>query len=228
MKKIYFSIILIVAGTAAVLFISGQKLPPIDSSGSSSSPTPSQSVFPSAELIRVENVVSDQLIESPLFIKGEARGYWFFEASFPIRIYDADGLELGVVVAQAKSEWMTEDFVPFEANLVFKKPVTATGVLVLRKDNPSGLPEHDDELRVNVRFDLDNWPVSTELSQCKTTGCSGQICSDEDVVTTCEFKQEYACYQNAKCERQSDGKCGWTPSEELVACLYSAWGASTE
>ena len=54
---------------------------------------------------------------------------------------------------------------------------------------------------------------------CKITGCSGQICSDEEVMTTCEYRNEYACYKNALCERQADGKCGWTQTEELTECL---------
>ena len=54
---------------------------------------------------------------------------------------------------------------------------------------------------------------------CKKTGCSGTICSDEDMVSTCEFKPEYACYQQATCERQDDGQCGWTKSADLDACL---------
>ena len=55
--------------------------------------------------------------------------------------------------------------------------------------------------------------------ECKKTGCSGIVCADEDVVTTCEFKPEYACYQQATCERQADGACGWTKKPELDACL---------
>ncbi len=39
------------------------------------------------------------------------------------------------------------------------------------------------------------------------------------MMTTCEYKAEYACYQSASCERQTDGKCGWTQSADLVACL---------
>jgi spore germination protein GerM len=49
-------------------------------------------------------------------------------------------------------EWMTEEYVPFEATLSFNPPQTETGTLILSKDNPSGLPEHDDELRIPVRF----------------------------------------------------------------------------
>ncbi len=62
---------------------------------------------------------------------------------------------------------------------------------------------------------------STSIGNCKPTGCSGQICSDKDEVSTCEFKEEYACYQSAKCERQTDGKCGWTQTNELKACVES-------
>jgi hypothetical protein len=54
---------------------------------------------------------------------------------------------------------------------------------------------------------------------CKKTGCSGQICSDEEVMTTCEWRPEYACYRTARCERQANGKCGFTQTPELIACL---------
>jgi len=60
------------------------------------------------------------------------------------------------------------------------------------------------------------------VKQCHKGGCSGQICSDQaGVVTTCEFRAEYACYASASCEVQSDGTCGWTASPTLAACLAS-------
>lgn len=57
---------------------------------------------------------------------------------------------------------------------------------------------------------------------CKTGGCSNTICVDEtaeDPITTCEYKNEYACYKFALCEKQADGQCGWTQTEELKSCL---------
>lgn len=54
---------------------------------------------------------------------------------------------------------------------------------------------------------------------CFTSGCSGQVCADHSVITTCEFLPEYGCYHAAKCERQGDGQCGFTPSAALSACL---------
>jgi len=104
------------------------------------------------DLIRVRIPKANQLIKSPLIIKGEARGVWYFEASFPIKLIDEVGNEVGHAIAQAQSDWMTEDFVPFEARLEFSNPTTKKGTLIFKKDNPSGLPEKDDELRVPVRF----------------------------------------------------------------------------
>jgi hypothetical protein len=103
-------------------------------------------------LIRVSKPQPNEVIKSPFEITGEARGYWFFEASFPIKLTDENGKELDRTIAQAKSDWMTEDFVPFETTLEFQKPETNRGVLILEKDNPSDLPENADELRIPVRF----------------------------------------------------------------------------
>ena len=58
--------------------------------------------------------------------------------------------------------------------------------------------------------------------KCIKTGCSSQVCSDRDVITTCEFRPEYACYQKAICERQRNGECGFTQTAELTACLARA------
>lgn len=105
-----------------------------------------------ANLIKVSTPATNALVASPLVVSGEARGNWYFEASFPIRLYDASGVELVAVPAQAQGEWMTTEFVPFSATLNFNKPATATGTLVFEKDNPSGLPENDDQISIPVRF----------------------------------------------------------------------------
>jgi len=117
------------------------------------------------DLIFVSTPRIGERIKSPVIISGDARGYWFFEASFPIKILDKKGNLLGQGIAQAEREWMTEDLVPFRAKVEFQDPepgpfgalakllrIPARGFLVLEKDNPSGLPEHADELRIQVRF----------------------------------------------------------------------------
>ena len=171
-----------------------------------------------ADLIRATSPKPGTTITSPLTIEGEARGTWYFEASFPIKLLDATGTEIATGHAEAQDEWMTEDFVPFKATLEFTAPgKIARGTLVLEKDNPSGLPEKDDKLEIPVK--LSPGQISAEPKACKPTGCGGQVCSDEDVITTCEYLPEYSCYKDAVCERQATNECGWTDTPELKACL---------
>lgn len=178
MKKIIVLIIVIILGLLAVFFIitNKEKLVPgevnnFEECVSAGYPvmesyprqcrTPSGELFTEeignelekTDLIIVDNPRTNQEIESPLTISGQARGYWFFEASFPVLLTDWDGLIIAEGIAQAKGDWMTEDFVPFEVTLEFEKPsYNNKGTLILRKDNPSGLPENDDSLEVPVIF----------------------------------------------------------------------------
>lgn len=57
---------------------------------------------------------------------------------------------------------------------------------------------------------------------CVKSGCSGQVCSDHSVITTCEMRPEYGCYHTAACERQADGACGWTQTPALTSCVANA------
>lgn len=105
------------------------------------------------DLIRIDFPRPNQTISSPVTVRGEARGFWFFEADFPVVLTDQDGHIIAEGVAQAQSDWMTEEFVPFEVVLEYTQDVSNNkGVLILRKDNPSSLPEHDDALEVPVLF----------------------------------------------------------------------------
>jgi hypothetical protein len=104
------------------------------------------------DLIRLDQPLSGALITSPLAIAGEARGQWYFEASFPVYLLNAAGDTIVATPAQAEGEWMTSNFVPFKATLTFTTPSAQHGTLILSKSNASGLPEHDDELRVPIRF----------------------------------------------------------------------------
>lgn len=104
------------------------------------------------DLIRVDRPRPGEIVASPLSVSGQARGIWYFEANFPVQLLDGEGNTLTTVPAQADGDWMTEGFVPFTAKLIFQAPKTATGTLILMKDNPSGLPEHDAQIGIPVRF----------------------------------------------------------------------------
>ena len=106
------------------------------------------------DLIRVDSPRPNQKISSPLAIEGEARGNWFFEGDFPIILVNWDGLIIAEGYATAQSDWITEDFVEFKAEIGFKRPeVYNMGTLILQKDNPSGLPENDDAFEIPVFFE---------------------------------------------------------------------------
>ncbi|MDP3882720.1 MAG: GerMN domain-containing protein [Candidatus Staskawiczbacteria bacterium] len=100
--------------------------------------------------VKVSSVKSGDTISNPLIVEGEAGGGWFFEASFPIKITDENGNVLGVSYVQAQSNWMTEDFVSFKGEVSYVSEAGGNGFLVLMKDNPSGLPENDKEIKIPV------------------------------------------------------------------------------
>jgi len=103
--------------------------------------------------IRVTTPQAGESITSPLTISGEARGTWFFEASFPVILTNWNGLIIAEGFATAQEDWMTEEFVPFTAELTFTKPdYNERGTLILKKENPSDLPEHDDAIEIPLIF----------------------------------------------------------------------------
>lgn len=108
---------------------------------------------PENDLISVSAPTPGALVTSPLTVTGRARGYWYFEASFPVKLLDQDGSVLAIAPAQAQGDWMTEEFVPFSVTLTYPTPQGQYGTLVLMKDNPSGEPQFDDEIRFPVVFD---------------------------------------------------------------------------
>jgi hypothetical protein len=104
------------------------------------------------DLIKISEPKSGDKIKSPVSVSGEARGNWYFEASFPVQVLDEDGTVLGSSSVQAKGGWMTEDFVPFTGEIDFSKPKGKTGTIIFKKDNPSGLPANDDSVSIPVGF----------------------------------------------------------------------------
>lgn len=56
-------------------------------------------------------------------------------------------------------------------------------------------------------------------NDCVKSGCSSQLCVPKEkasnTITTCEWKDEYQCYQNGNC-RCINSKCSW--DEETLNC----------
>lgn len=93
-----------------------------------------------------------QKINNPVNVSGKARGSWFFEGSFPAEVTDAKGNSLGTGTMQAEENSQTSEFVSFSGVIDYKNPSTATGSLILRNDNPSGIPENQKTLKIPITF----------------------------------------------------------------------------
>lgn len=93
--------------------------------------------------IKVTNPTPDSEVTSPIELKGEAVGSWFFEGSFQVFLVDLRKNKIAESFATAQEEWMTEEFVPFEASIPFEiEEDTVYAKLILEYENPSGLPEN--------------------------------------------------------------------------------------
>lgn len=100
-------------------------------------------------MIKLDLVKPGVTVLPKFIVSGEARGPWFFEASFPVEVLDKDGSRIAQGIAQAQGEWMTEEFVPFRAE-VNVGDYSGPATLVLKKDNPSGEAERDASLSVPI------------------------------------------------------------------------------
>lgn len=112
-------------------------------------PAPEETSPFESENVKVSTPLPNATVSRAFAVSGEARGNWFFEASFPIEVRDPSGTVVGHGIAQAGGEWMTTELVPF-AGAVTVADYSGPGALVLVKDNPSGLPEHDDSVEFPI------------------------------------------------------------------------------
>lgn len=154
MKKIYIGIVIIlVVGVGLFYGFYGKSLYAPQTSNTEENQN--QKVYTTnkgkTDSLRNISLLEGQKITSPLTITGEARG-WYFEASFPVQIFDGEGKIIAEGPAQAQGDWMTSEFVPFSITLNFTKPTSTSGKVILRKDNPSGLPENEDFIEIPVKF----------------------------------------------------------------------------
>lgn len=96
-----------------------------------------------ADMIVVAAPTPGTAVSKTFSLKGNARGTWYFEASFPVELRDASNNILWQGPATAVGEWMTTEFVPFTAEVSVASAYSGLATLVLKKDNPSGMPEYD-------------------------------------------------------------------------------------
>ena len=115
----------------------------------------------------IKEIVTPQVI-SPKFgaslsgeisVEGIAPGTWFFEGSFPVSIEDPSGKVLSEGFVTAQSDWMTTLPIVFKGTLKGPGNYSGKAVLVLKKDNPSGLPENDVRYEIPVNITASEVPL---------------------------------------------------------------------
>jgi len=153
-KIILVLIIVVIVG--GIFFVKKEKLLPNPNPSSTATASPIYSQRPVSDMIHVISPKSNDLIDptKPLLIEGQARGGWFFEASFPAKLIDANGNVLSQIPVQATGEWMTDSFVPFSGKMQFATPTTLIGTLILNKDNPSDMRQFDQSFKIPLRFNI--------------------------------------------------------------------------
>lgn len=103
-----------------------------------------------SNMIVVSQPAAGARVGNTFTVSGQARGGWYFEASFPLRVFDSTGTELVVMPVQAGSDWMTPNFVPFTVQVLIPGNYKGSATLVLHNDNPSGLPENDASITIPI------------------------------------------------------------------------------
>lgn len=103
--------------------------------------------------IRIAYPEPKAVVTSPLTVRGRARGSWFFEGQFELRLLDAQDDIVARGTARATNNWMSEDIVPFNGILSFNNfPRRRKGRLLFIGSNPSGKPSKRKEYSIRVRF----------------------------------------------------------------------------
>ena len=105
------------------------------------------------DIIYLEGVRSGDVLSVEDEILGRAPSSWYFEGTFPVKIFNQRGDEIASLFAIATEEWTQEGYVPFSLELhsnLIELEEESIVVMQFEKDNPSGLEENADYLKINV------------------------------------------------------------------------------
>ncbi|MCR4325798.1 MAG: Gmad2 immunoglobulin-like domain-containing protein [Patescibacteria group bacterium] len=148
---IVFVLFVAIIALALLLFFTPAPVQaPVTSQDTAATTTGGSAVQPLHELVVVSSPRQGATVGHSFLVVGEAPGSWYFEASFPIKVTDESGNTIGTAVAQAQSDWMTTELVPFSAAITTDESYTGPATIALLRDNPSGLPENDDSLEIDI------------------------------------------------------------------------------
>lgn len=151
MKTLFIAIVVALAAFAAGVWYTREYAPfPVpqdipDISSPTTTPSEPEAVYDNAstDIIVIDAPKPGETVATTFSVIGKARGNWYFEASFPLRVLSSQGSLLKEMPVQADGEWMTTEFVPFSETVTLPPGTKGAVTLELHNDNPSGLPENE-------------------------------------------------------------------------------------
>jgi len=114
--------------------------------------------------------------------------------------------------------------VGFEHEVGYRQQLRIQRTLAWGTTDPERIPADAGLYKYELLEVLTRKQEVTE-NNCVVAGCSSQLCiSKEEAengggISTCEFREEYACYRFSECRTQETGACGWTMTPEVTQCL---------
>src|SRR3989338_7741561 len=132
------------------------------------------------------------------------------------------GAEVKIEVDDAKLKFTLETT---DKDVIIQEIAERTGLSVDEVTKLAEFKEEEKETKEETEEEIEVEEEKEESNLiCKIGGCSGQLCGEssfvDNAVTTCEWKEEYDCYQkHGKCEIQANGKCGWAQTKDLLECI---------
>lgn len=214
-KLIVLLLVSVLALAIGVTFMSQSFVtnPVTPSPSSSQSPlpsVPSATADPNAPV--VVTPLRNEYVTSPFPIKGFVQPGWMFEGTFPIELLDDRGHVIASTGATevVPGSWQEGSPVEFTARLSFTTNATQ-GILVLKRDNPSGLPAQDKKIEIPVFFKKSG--QSNKAAVC--TGNNGRWLEKEN---ECEGLSETICTQNDGVFSACESACRHNPDRN-AACI---------
>jgi hypothetical protein len=161
------------------------------------------------------NVIVGQIVQFDVEVSGGGssrtyqwtNGFDTYYAEPQVR-FDSPGTYVPIVVVSDQYGNKASDACP-------SVTVKAASSTVVSDDDDNNDDSDDDD----QHSDTDN----DESDGCYIGGCSRELCTDQpNRVSGCIWRESFACYPTATCERQSSGQCGWTMDDELEQCIADA------
>jgi hypothetical protein len=96
---------------------------------------------------------NEKIVGSSVNVKARVLAPWLSEAVAPIEVTDFSGKVLGTGQIVGPNDWMTRNgWMQIETKVDFKNNGAKKGFVVFKKDNPSGDPKRDQQVKVPVNF----------------------------------------------------------------------------